>query len=400
MQTHIQDHLSQVGLVKLVHELRGVLDTLAAVSALTPTTGFPELPWLDTGKTYLISCAKTVEHTHTAARRSESIHRVAASELNPGQQAKQIKLMLPILHRTVAAMQDALVRLTSPRYDAGGIFSLSLTDPRLEQLDEVPATSDYIERFFGLASWLAKMNPHQALAHRNLQLCMIEVRVADKLKDLFNLDPSKAARVLKNARTYRKVFMQNMKARKRATDEEKLAIYERALLKAQQKAISDWNARLRLEQLATVWKHLPLEKPAHVPTGELQCVSCGAQVAELDAADECIACRPGSSIMAALAEEAARPAGARERTENQANDVKRKWLKAHLDMFQQVHGCHRVPALEDIFRNADGHASILKDRSTAELAKNVFRCSAHVQDKGSPLNWAPPAVYGPAPRPV
>jgi hypothetical protein len=100
--------------------------------------------------------------------------------------------------------------------------------------------------------------------------------------------------------------------------------------------------------------------------------------------------------MAALAEEAARPAGAHERTENQANDVKRKWLKAHLDMFQQVHGCHRVPALEDIFRNADGHASILKDRSTAELAKNVFHCSAHVQEKGSPL----PAVYGPAPRPV
>jgi hypothetical protein len=65
-------------------------------------------------------------------------------------------------------------------------------------------------------------------------------------------------------------------------------------------------------------------------------------------------------------------------------------------MFQQVHGCHRVPALEDIFRNADGHASILKDRSTAELAKNVFHCSAHVQEKGSPL----PAVYGPAPRPV
>jgi hypothetical protein len=44
--------------------------------------------------------------------------------------------------------------------------------------------------------------------------------------------------------------------------------------------------------------------------------------------------------------------------------------------------------------------TILKDRSTVELAGNVFRYSAHIEEKGSPLDWAPPAVYGPAPRPV
>jgi hypothetical protein len=43
---------------------------------------------------------------------------------------------------------------------------------------------------------------------------------------------------------------------------------------------------------------------------------------------------------------------------------------------------------------------VRKDRSTTELAGNVFRCSAHIEEKGSPLHWAPPTVYGPALRPV
>ena len=304
--------------------------------------------------------------------------------------------MIPCMHMMCMAMLDGLRRLTSKKYDAGGIFALSLDDPRLNELDDVPSTSDYIERFFGTASYLAKSNPHQSIEHRNLQLVMIEVDVADKLTAMWQADSTKGDMLLDNARRFRKEFIAAVRARKKATELEMLEVYHAALHDARTKAIATALAKTQQEQMAREWVHVPMEPPQAVAaTGEddLLCLVCKQYFGELTDFDFCPTCDTDSCLVNMITA-AVEDSGAR--TGSEKEKAERTWLRVRLEMFRDVHGCHRVDDLTTVFFDG-GNASILKNRTVEQLRGNLFLCSHYVAQKGSPLNSLDP---NPPPVPV
>ena len=139
-----------------------------------------------------------------------------------------------------------------------------------------------------------------------------------------------------------------------------------------------------------------LEPPQAVAaTGEddLLCLVCEQYFGELTDFDFCPTCDTDSCLVNMITA-AVEDSGAR--TGSEKEKAERTWLRVRLEMFRDVHGCHRVDDLTTVFFDG-GNASILKNRTVEQLRGNLFLCSHYVAQKGSPLNSLDP---NPPPVPV
>jgi hypothetical protein len=80
----------------------------------------------------------------------------------------------------------------------GDLYHLP-TDDKLAALDDIPSTSDAIERYFGLASYLLKRNPNLTKTNLNHQLNIIETRVGSRLAAAYQLHPALVTRMVTRA---------------------------------------------------------------------------------------------------------------------------------------------------------------------------------------------------------
>ena len=116
---------------------------------------------------------------------------------------------------------------TSVKY-GGSLFELSADDPGRLEAQEASATSDPIERIFGLASYLRSTNPNQTRENMDNQMAVIDQKFGTHLLDLLAVDEERGSRIMLRQREFSKTYatklksrsLQTMAARKKVLDDE------------------------------------------------------------------------------------------------------------------------------------------------------------------------------------
>ena len=91
--------------------------------------------------------------------------------------------MVHVLTHMAAGMLKKLEGLMDARY--GGLFSMTDEELDASETHLIPATSDAIERYFGLASWLEQQNPNLTRQNHSYRLSMKETKVGSKLVAMY-----------------------------------------------------------------------------------------------------------------------------------------------------------------------------------------------------------------------
>jgi len=341
-------------MVKLMHEYKEVLSKLAGVTALTASSRFAELPWLATDGSSLISVtgSEQVDHQHTAARRKRLIDMVIAPQLSPERQKLQLELMVSVLTKMAAGMATALARLMSPKY--GTIFSLAADSPELGALSKIPATSDYIERYFGLASWLASMDNNKTKVNLNHTLNITETSGGSRMVEAYLKDPEAVGAMVENVRVFRDDNEKILKARKSKVTTDKDEAYRNAekdrIKKNEEKAENVANMLTE----ALTWRHLPMVASRRSGRGETT-----------------------------IASEVTRVGVEAGGTDRQQGLAVVEWAYRWLCVFKTVFDLDEIPELRAVFFGDSGKPGIKTGRSVKQLVANVGACSLYMDGKSA-----------------
>ena len=364
LQTYIQCHSSQKDLAKLLREYKEVLEKCVKVQTLTVASIFDELPWRgDPEFPSLISVTKDtrVKHKHTDDRRKETMdYIINAPGLPQDRQCTQLHLMPEILRKMCSGLLAGLKNMMDKKY--GDLFTLPEDDEKWEDLDEIPSTSDAIEKYFGIASWLKSLNPNLTEINLSHHLDIVETKVFSRLIPIFRTDPERVERMVRRARENVAEVDQLLRQREARDIEEKQEHYEEAQKEKARKANATAEELKQMEVKAKGWTHCPLNHPSERrPRG-------GARRAE-------------NAILTinSLVRKAVEEAGGAEKSDKQQVDLGIQWVVDWLTVFGKVHRLDQIKELEHIFYHGSGRKS--RDGvylSLEQLKASLADCSAYV----------------------
>ena len=190
IQTFVQSNSTQADNVLVVQQYRVLILKLKEGTHPKDWTvrsdDNPDGIWLDAAKTQVLGIAASsiVLHAKTHARRVKSLGvLVTAPNINPDRREAQDAMLGECLKYAAIGMLEALDRVSGPKYVCSSIWALDPEHPRFAELRGAAGTSDYIERYFGLASWLRTMNRNQSPMNRDFVLNMKETQLATRIAD-------------------------------------------------------------------------------------------------------------------------------------------------------------------------------------------------------------------------
>jgi len=190
LQTYTQNHASQADIIPVMNEYKSLLEKLKGVTDLKED--LVELPWLTAGgESNLISVASSPQVLRSDKQRDKLLQRRRAAlkqiknfdGMSEERKKAQMGLIPVVLRQMAAGMLDGLTRMMDPKYSS--LWSLTAEQIANSELDLIPATSDSIERYFGLASWLYREAGRKTKLNTNFQLSIIETKLGTKLVDMF-----------------------------------------------------------------------------------------------------------------------------------------------------------------------------------------------------------------------
>ena len=355
VQTFCQSHADQDEMVKVKFQYTELLDKMAE-GPLHPR----DLPWLDADRTILLDAGRSekVLHQHTVIRRKSAIEFLLNPPFLTGAEhaearALQDKLMAEMIHKAGIEMRNKLCTLTGTKYN-GSIFDLDADDPRRQTAKEASATSDPIERIFGVASYLRCTNPNQTRENTDNHMAVIDRQFGTHLLDLCATDPERAELMTARQRRYAPTYAKTLADRKKKTAVERKEILDAQAQKDKEKAAAAKAELQRLRQLAETWRT------------DIQQQFSGRNTRRAVA-------KPLDEQLAKVGTDAER----------------RSLLHDYLKMMTTVHFLHRVKTLRSIFFSASDRAAILtqdgKKVSTNELKARLARCACYLAGPfGSP----------------
>ena len=143
---------------------------------------------------------KTVERRNTAIAVASSM-----------EDTEELQLANKLLKAAVTGMLKSFNDIHSERYN-GRI--LTTTDADLLLLAEsVPSTSDAVEKFLGLVSYLEASNRNQGPLNRFYQLLAREMKISEKLQDLRAKDPDFVHTAMNRGRTFKLILAERVAER-------------------------------------------------------------------------------------------------------------------------------------------------------------------------------------------
>jgi hypothetical protein len=375
LETYVQNHTTQLDMVPTMKEYEALLKKLMLVEKLTSSDGarFPELPWCGDGSVlHSAGMKKEVVHKQTLARWKVALDIVISPPgLSEERNATQLRLMVVILTNMATGMLKKLEGLMDPKY--GGLFQLSPADLEASELNLIPATSDMIERYFGMASWINTRNPNLTRQNMAFRLSMRETKVGSKLIKLYLQNPARVSRMVYRARQFREEFVVLMNKRKDKVLAERIQEYEVA--RADRLRLDAINAAelAKMQAEARMWKHAPLSHPAQRRTN-----STFKRAATVDSIES-------------LVEQAKCEKGTMKQKEGFAQKMLVRWLT----VMHHVHGLSKVAELNGVFFSPTSQRLSIKteggvDKPVQTLAENLAKCSAYLERHGSPAGFAAP----------
>jgi len=320
------------------------------VTSLTVATKFAEMPWRSDDSTSLTPATKDtrVDHRKTAERRKTCIeHMIDPPGLPAVRQEKQLELMVPILQRMAAGMSKALARLMSKKY--GSMFSLPEHGPELDHLAKIPATSDSIERYFGLPSWLKKSDENKTKINLNHTLNIIETQAGTRMMEAYLEDPEGVAQMIAGARAFVPVHEATLQKRGKQTLEDKINGYKEAERVSEEKRVEKEKDMDNMLVEAMAWKHLPM-LPARRSGGGGGSIT--AEVKRIEGGEEVSATKKTAAVTA--------------------------WAYRWLCVFKTVFDLDDVAELRGVFFGASGKRGIKTGRTVEQLVHNVAACSLYM----------------------
>jgi hypothetical protein len=391
MQTFTQNHSTQANMVSLMHEYKQLLQKLKAVTTLTAS--LDELPWLGTGedRTLIsVACDPKVLRSDRQAdtllrRRREAMATVMQFDGHADtSKDAQLKIMCATLTQMASGMLQALARMMHPKY--GDLWSLTAEQVQQRELHLIPATSDSIERYFGLASWITSSNPNLTRQNANFTLSIIETKLGDKLTDLYLADPKRTDRMLRRARQFKVGFAWQMEKRKRKTLAQRVDEYRQAEAAKARRQAAVAAELVEMQAEARTWTHRELSHRSERKRGRW----AGAATAAVPPAVPTVKSLVSDTKAALLRD---KPTA----TENQQNAAAVDMLVRWLTVFSRVHELHKVAALEHVFYAKEtGRLRIRGAKTVDTLMQDVAACSAHLEEHGSPTGFLSAAEEGQA----
>jgi len=288
---------------------------------------------------------KTVERRNTAIAVASSM-----------EDTEELQLANKLLKAAVTGMLKSFNDIHSERYN-GRI--LTTTDADLLLLAEsVPSTSDAVEKFLGLVSYLEASNRNQGPLNRFYQLLAREMKISEKLQDLRAKDPDFVHTAMNKGRTFKLILAERVAERAdKALDRRKKDI-EHHLARDHKLTAAKQVKDAAMDDLMADWIHLPYVDLVHWVGWR---------------------CSQGINVQAR--------GGA-----GRIQRAQRQWLKDCLEGFDKVHRCRIVKHLHAHFYG-NGHPPTgnvgYKEhkkikRTTREMLMGVHGCSRHVYMRGSP----------------
>lgn len=371
LESYIQNNTTQRDMVSTQKEYAAVLRKLMAVTTLSMAADgtdahLPELPWCPGRPGELHSAAATVSFAKKVATAQKAMKVLVNPPIPQERNAAQLPLMVAVLQHMAGGMLKKLEGLMDARY--GGLFSMTEEELDASETHLIPATSDAIERYFGLASWLDSRNPNLTRQNHSYRVSMKETKVGSKLCELYRANPDRVSRMMYRGRHFALEFDNLMVTRKEQVLEERIAGYDNARLAKKKK---DDTSAAELEKMrgeARKWTHRELTHRT------------GRQTNSVLAA--------GRTAVPTVTSLVAETRAARDGTDIQNNTAVEKMLVRWLTVFHKVHGLSEVPALQSIFYSrTSGHLCIKGDgaggqKSELQLMENLAACSAYLKENG------------------
>eukprot|EP01045_Picozoa_sp_COSAG04_P004455 COSAG04_NODE_193_length_20833_cov_9.922205_17_plen_502_part_00 len=388
MQTYTQNHASQADMIPLMNEYKELLHKLKRVTNLTDS--LKELPWLEEAEPALITVAsdakvlrKDRQRDKLLRRRKEALAMIKNyGHLGAERKTTQMGLMPIVLKQMAQGMLDGLTRMMDPKYSS--LWSMTAEEIANSELHLIPATSDHIERYFGLASWLhSAQTSRRTTVNTNFQLSIIETKLGDKLVDMITKNPRRVVAMLRRARKFRARFVEMINTRVANNLQQQIAQYKAAEQKvaAREQAKAADMQKMRAE--AREWTHRPAtdrSERRHTGPG---------------------AAPPSGPTVPTVTSLAAEAKAARGGTETQQEEAAKDMLVRWLTVFSKVHDLHTVKELSAVFFNPDtGRLRIKGDKALDTLIQDVAACSARLHGHGSPAGFpvGPPQAAAAAPQ--
>jgi hypothetical protein len=380
LEMYIQANTTQADMVSTQNEYHDVLEKLTRLTSLTPADAnmgrrhFPELPWVAAGVDALHSAAQSPKVTARKVEVARAKQAVAICcdppNLDPARNAQQLKLMLPILTHMASGMLKKLDGLMAPKY--GGLFSMSAAEVDASELHLIPSTSDAIERYFGLASWLDAENPNLSVQNHSYRLSIKDTKVGSRLVEMYlegDVEQDRVSRMLCRTKDFEKEFEQRLRTHEDKVLDERIKGYEDARRHKQEK---DENTAVELQKMrdeARSWVHLELTHRS------------GRRTNSAHAATRQLA--PTITSLVERTKEQTRG------SQGQKNEAARKMLVRWLTVFHRVHGLSAVPSLKAVFFSpVSQKLCIVSDGATGQpkseerLMAEVAQCSAYIASHG------------------
>ena len=386
LEHYIQSNTTQRDMVSCQKEYRDQLKKLQQVTALTlvadgTSNHFPELPWISGALHSAAEERRVLARPKAKEKREAELAMVFKPPgLEPDRNTKQLGLMVHVLTHMAAGMLKKLEGLMDARY--GGLFSMTDEELDASETHLIPATSDAIERYFGLASWLEQQNPNLTRQNHSYRLSMKETKVGSKLVAMYlesEASRGRVSRMLYRTRKYRVEFGQRMLDRKKQVLADRIIGYELARQKKREK---DATSAAELEKMrgeARRWVHLEMSHRS-----------------ERRSASSTISTRREAvPTITSLVEQTREQTRGSESVKNQAAQA---MLLRWLTVFHTVHGLSGVSSLASVFFNPKSGRLCIKseprlsdgkmeDKSLAQLMENVAACSSYLAEKGSPAGF-------------
>jgi hypothetical protein len=239
------------------------------------------------------------------------------------------------------------VRVTGDKYACSTIWQAELSpdDHRHAELSEAAGTSDSIERYFGLASWLRAQSPNQTPVNRDFVLAMKETRLPTRLADALFTNKEQTMRKMDRMAAYVPSYMADQAKRQKLYGQAKVRIYLDALGRRAAAIRRAEERRAALDGIAAAHGHVRW------------------------------------LTFAAFRRTVVDPE--RHRTMKQQHDAVRSQLKLLLNMFATVYQLDEEADLHDVFYNEAGRRAIFSEGGTNFSNANLFdkmqRCSAYLE---------------------
>eukprot|EP01052_Picozoa_sp_SAG31_P002719 SAG31_NODE_98_length_25640_cov_9.936744_3_plen_258_part_00 len=167
--------------------------------------------------------------------------------------------------------------LLADKYNGGMFKGEDIEARERTYADEHVAASDGIEKFFGLASYLAKSNPNQSAVNRECQLMVMEVKYGTHLLELIRQDPVRAHNIMLLCRKFANKYKALIDLRSRSTMEQRVRHLQEVLKTSKEKADAAAGKLRELQQLSEAYRFPNSAELAAAHKQKLLAMTAGAR---------------------------------------------------------------------------------------------------------------------------